>query len=48
MYALGQEVQVVPSGVSVEQAGDIATKNAWVMLGGSVVVFYLIYRYLIK
>lgn len=48
MFALGQEDQVVPTGVSVEEAGDIASSNALYILGGSMVAFYLIYKFLIK
>lgn len=44
---LAQEVQV-PTGVSVDQAGDIAGKNAiWIGIG-SMAVFFLVYRFLIK
>ena len=42
-----QEVQA-PIGVSVEEAGDIATKNVVVIAAGTVGMFYLIYKFLIK
>ncbi len=35
-------------GVSVEQAGEIGTNNAIYIGLGSVVMFYLIYRFLVK
>lgn len=46
MFALGQEDQVVPSGISVEEAGDIAGKNVMMMAVGIPIAFYLIYRML--
>jgi hypothetical protein len=47
------EVEEVPKtvsmvGVSVEEAGDIATNNAIVIGLGTVGMFYLIYKFLIK
>lgn len=44
----GQEAEVVPIGVSVEEAGAIATKNAVVIGVGTIGMFYLIYKFLIK
>jgi hypothetical protein len=40
--------KIVPIGVSVDQAGDIATNNAIVIGLGTVGMFYLIYKFLIK
>lgn len=42
------EQNTAPIGVSVEEAGDIATKNAVVIAAGTVGMFYLIYKFLIK
>lgn len=35
-------------GISVTQAGETATKSAVTIAVGSIAVFYLIYRFLIK
>jgi hypothetical protein len=44
-----EEVAVVsPVGVTVDQAGEIATKNAIYIGLGSIGVIYLIYKFLIK
>jgi hypothetical protein len=48
MFALGQEESSIPVGVSVEEAGDIAGKNTVMVAIGSIVVFFLIYKFLIK
>lgn len=48
MFALGQESIEVPSGISVEEAGDIAGKNVIMMVTGITIAFFLIYKFLIK
>lgn len=35
-------------GISPEEAGQIATKSMWTIGLGSLAVFYVVYRFLIK
>lgn len=52
LNGIGQDEIIIQKtmgpGITVEEAGEIATRNAKVILVGSMVWFYLVYRFLLR
>lgn len=45
---LGQEITTIGPGVTTQEAEDIAMRTTTTTVIGSLVLFYLIYRFLVK
>ena len=48
MFAGEENIPEVRSGLTVEEAGEMAGSNTLLILGGSMVAFWLIYKFIIK